>query len=280
MIDNCMKVSPLTSLFIRSSAAIALTLGLFATEASASVLLKMTFDNDGPTGSEPGVAANPYRVSVDDVVNSQIDSITRVGTGSSIPNVVTSTGPQGGLALALSGVENSGYAIDGGGDISFNAVTYEVVVNIAQTSGFQSIFRQANQAGTMLGFVNGALSFNGTLYNYTPNLGEWVHLAATVSWDGTNAVSQLYLNGTLLGTTTSADTLASQVFGTLNLGFNDGGNSEFINGQIDAFAMSNAILDPSNFVLQPVPEPSAIALLAVTGLGGIAFYFRRRQLRS
>jgi hypothetical protein len=274
-----MNVSPLaSSWFLRSSAALTLAIGLLAVEAHASVVLKMTFDNDGPTGSEPGQAANPYRASANDVIISQIDSITRVGTGASIPNVVTSTGPQGGLALALAGTENSGYAVDGGVDISFSAVTYEVVINVAQTSGFQSIFRQANQVGTQLGFVNGALSFNGTLYNYTPNLGEWVHLAATVSWDGTNAVSQLYLNGTLLGTTTSPESLASQVFGTLNIGFNDSGNTQFISGQIDAFAMSNTVLDPSNFVLQPVPEPAALTLLAVTCLGAMVIHLRRRRI--
>jgi len=276
-----MKASPLaTSWFTRCGLATMLALGLLAMDAPASVLLKMTFDDDGPTGSESGAAADPYRASANDVVISEIDSITRIGSGSSIPNAVTSTGPQGGLALALTGTENSGYAIDGGVDIGFNAVTYEVVVNITQTSDFQSIFRQANQAGTMLGFVNGALSFNGTLYNYTPNLGEWVHLAATVSWNGTNAVSQLYLNGTLLGTTTSPDSSTSQVFGTLNLGFNDSGNSQFINGQIDAFAMSNTVLDPSNFVLLPVPEPSAIALFAIAGVGLIVFHSCRRLFYS
>lgn len=151
-----MKVPPLaTSPFIRASAAIVLALGFFATEAHTSVLLKVTFDNDGPTGSEPGVAADPYRVSTGpdgDIIGGSITAINRVGTDPSTPNVVTSTGPQGGLALSLAGTESSGYAVEGGYGIM--AVTYEVLVNVAETSGYQSIFRQANQAGTSLSFVS------------------------------------------------------------------------------------------------------------------------------
>lgn len=273
-----MKASPP---FLSSFLKIGLTLILAivaSSQAPASVILKMTFDNDGPTGSTPGEAANPYRTSPDDVVDSRIISIDRVGTGDSIPNAITSTGPQGGLALSLAGTENSGYKVENGGSIAFSAVTYEVVVNISATTGFQSIFRQANQVGTSLGFVNGALVFNDIIYNYTPNLNEWVHLAATVSWDGTNAISQLYLNGQLLGSTTKPESLPQQVFGTLNLGFNDSGNQQFINGQIDAFAMSDTVLDPSNFVLLPVPEPSVAVLLAAAGLGLVVL--RRRQPTS
>ncbi len=269
-----MKTPPLHS--FAKVIVVAVLSGVFLSQLQAGPILILTFDNDGPTGTAPGLAANPYRTSPDDFVDSRIVSIDRVGTGPSTPEVITSTGPQGGLALSLAGTESAGYKVENGGSIAFNAVTYEVLVNIAETSGFQSIFRQANQADTTLGFVNGALVFNGILYNYTPNLGEWVHLAGTVSWDGTNAISQLYLNGELLGTTTSADSLAQQVFGTMNVGFYSSDNQQFINGQIDALAMSNTVLSPSEFILPlPVPEPSAVCLLF---LGGAGFFLRTRFL--
>lgn len=279
MIEPNMKRSPRTSLnLIRAMTMVIIASGLLASQASASVLLEMTFDNDGPTGTDTGTAANPYRTSPSDIVDSRITSIDRIGSGLSTPTTVISTGPQGGLAMSLSGTENAGYKVENGSSILFSAITYEVLVNITATSGFQKIFRQANQADTALGFVNGALAFNDILYNYTPNLGEWVHLAATVSWNGTNMVSQLYLNGLLLGTSTKAESASLQAFGTLNIGYYSVSTPEFINGQIDAIAVSNTILDPSQFVLPlPVPEPSAMVLVAVAGVSLIGYRLHCRQ---
>lgn len=54
------------------------------------------------------------------------------------------------------------------------------------------------------GFSAQNIAFNNISFDYTPYFDQWVHLGATVSWDGTNRITNLYINNALFGTTTTA----------------------------------------------------------------------------
>lgn len=60
-------------------------------QADPITALKLTFDNDGPTCTDTGEAANPYRMAVGDTKASEIESLNRVD-GGGMPTVVNSTG--------------------------------------------------------------------------------------------------------------------------------------------------------------------------------------------
>ncbi len=96
------------------------------------------------------------------------------------------------------------------GNILFRSISYEAVVNVSSgQAGQQSIFFQANAAGTTLGFNSQDLTFNNINVDYTPYFDEWVHIGATVSWDGTTRVTNLYINDTLVGTTSTSSSTTS-----------------------------------------------------------------------
>lgn len=260
--------------------------GLFLPQMQAAPItaLKLTFDNDGPTGADTGEAANPYRMAVGDVKVSEIESINRTD-GGGVPTVVNSTGPQGGLALSLnSTMTAAGYrAVDDFAvNILFRSISYEAVVNVTGGNiGTQSLFFQANSAGTTLGFNAQNLTFNDITYDFTSNFDQWVHLGATVSWDGTNRITNLYINNTLVGTTTTASGQGLLGFGNLFIGYKNTNNQ--FGGLIDAVAVSTSqtageVLGPGSFLLPvPVPEPSTVVLLA---LGGVGLVFWRVRARA
>jgi len=277
-------LTPLVSWKWLSAALVAGGLFLLQAQAAPITALKLTFDNDGPTGADTGEAANPYRMAVGDIKASEIESINRVG-GGGIPTVVNSTGPQGGLALSLnSTMTGAGYqaADDVAVNILFRSISYEAMVNVTSGNiGTQSLFFQANGAGTTLGFNAQNLTFNDITYDFTSNFDQWVHLGATVSWDGTNRITNLYINNTLVGTTTTTSGQGLLGFGNLFIGYKNTNNQ--FGGLIDAVAVSTSqtageVLGPGSFLLPvPVPEPSTVALLA---LGGVGLVFWRVRARA
>lgn len=278
----------LTPLVFRKWLSVALVAGgLFLPQVQAAPItaLKLTFDNDGPTGADTGEAANPYRMAVGDIKASEIEAINRVD-GGGIPTVVNSTGPQGGLALSLnSTMTGAGYrAVDDVvSNILFRSISYEAVVNVTSgNTGLQSLFYQANSAGTTLGFNAQNITFNNISFDYTPYFDQWVHLGATVSWDGTNRVTNLYINNTLVGTTTTSSGAGLLGFGNLFIGYNSANNQ--FGGLIDAVAVSTSqtageVLGPGSFLLPvPVPEPSTVVLLALGGMGLVCWRARARAV--
>ncbi|RYD48413.1 MAG: LamG domain-containing protein [Verrucomicrobiaceae bacterium] len=104
------------------------------------------------------------------------------------------------------------------------------------------------------------------------NNGQWHHVAYTV--DAAADVTQLYVNGALVGSTTTAVTLPS-LFNNFEVGrLGRGVPTDAFAGSVDELRIYDTILSGEEIAVLAVPEPSFSMLL---GLGGAGLVLRRRR---
>jgi hypothetical protein len=265
-------------------------------QVEASVIYKLTFDNDGPVG---GNADDPYTLAVGDVSPETID---RLESGATIPQIAASSGPQGGkvLSLSLPASGDAGYlaqntsgtfTVGAGGGVTWEAVSFASSWNpaasnigglISQGIGLQPYLRWQNGSvgNPQIGYGIGVHAGGGGVY--TPSIaltGAWHHVGLVYTKDagGGNSQLELFLDGYSVQTTVYA-TSAFQTFdkGGYSFGVDVPTLAELrvFRGQLDAVALSDGILGPETFVLPfPTPEPSVALLLGV----GALLVWRRRN---
>jgi hypothetical protein len=113
--------------------------------------------------------------------------------------------------------------------------------------------------------------------SYTIPYDQWLHVAGTL--DDATGLMQLYVNGSLVNSTTTSirpfaglDPSSSPGLG---IGCDQTGQyGESFNGWLDEVRLSNTALNPEQFVL--IPEPSAVSLF---GIGAAALWLLRRPGR-
>ena len=188
--------------------------------------------------------------------------------------IVTSDGPDGGMALELTGgdVQNgAGYKTSKRGQsLEGNEITYEALIKPAEMPepfnkswGGQQIINQ--QPGGSIpqfwlsyndqGSVSlGSTAAKGIMGLVTP--GKWSHVAGVITLaaeEGGDSTMKLYINGDLVQET-SFKRPAGKLPQSLALGrYMQDSKGDAFQGQIDAIAVSPVALEPSGFQL-PLPQ--------------------------
>jgi hypothetical protein len=129
----------------------------------------------------------------------------------------------------------------------------------------------------------------GAVASSVVNLNTWYHVASTFD-DATNTI-YIYVNGTEVGTATSAGVLNQSLVaaggGIMGIGGNDVG-AQLLNGKIDDLAFYNTALSGSEIAtiytnglagVSAVPEPSTYGLIGAGSLALAAFVRRRRSVK-
>jgi hypothetical protein len=127
------------------------------------------------------------------------------------------------------------------GDADFNLPpmwTHEAWINFAVDTGDQTIFGVWNSpsSGYQLRFLAGSLDwfcFGGTNFSgsFAPDVETWYHVA--IDRDGTT--TRLYVNGTMIASTTGAQS------GTADIEFTVGAGSGLFNGWIDEYRFTSGV---------------------------------------
>lgn len=262
---------------------------LFASSASGDIVLRMSFDDDGP---ENGAANEKYTPAKGDVipVNAEINRLDGEDTPKTLPQIVKSTGFQGGNALQLvrpADGSNSGYYIkpmryydlpaDGG--ITVETVIFVDGYDPGPSAGFAGILDSWGVGGIgpalMLvpgGENNPAIQFSlgwyGQSITYTPPtslVGAWHHIAGVYTRSAGEGKSkiELFIDGVSVESKTF-DQQSYQTFvpGGWSIGANatTAAKGRVLYGKMDAIAVTNDARTPATFVLPTKPkaeEPAA-----------------------
>lgn len=269
-------------------ATVLLALALQLSGLPASTLLNISFDKTGAGGTtSPGNAAAPYNPSGSDIVSGTGTLIQ--STSASIPQVVTSTGTEGGLALSSTGngaintAYNSGYNFSGVAGSGVTGITMEVILNVQKVGGTGLQVAATLGAGGWFGFSGDNLEFSpfnagagdAVLFDYSAYFGQWTTIEAV--WNGTAQTNTLFINGVQVASATDT-TNTTMNFSGLDVGYHHDYGLP-INGLLDAVAFSNAALAPGDFVLV-VPEPGTTAMLFAGGFILLVGYCGRKSSLS
>jgi len=274
--------------------------------AQAATIYRLNFD---VPASSPG--PSPYLAGPGDIIPA---GMTNVGLDNphdiAVPAVA---GPQGGNVLSQmlgAGWPNQqGYRFGGDG-VRFtetpgptvsNTWTLEVLVNpYFYNSGFglsdNSMILNSENMGDGYGPGDislsvsqntGKVSMSFAMYGYGDMVsstalqsGQWYHIAVVVNGSGDPGTqrTEMWINGSLDATGGYPVGWETQglfkIPGYFNIGSWYWTTERNWQGQIDAFAISNAALAPGSFVFAPVPEPGTLMVLG-TGLVGLVSLRRR-----
>lgn len=165
------------------------------------------------------------------------------------------------------GRDDNGNPGQGAGAASlFYLSTAGAPIGTGLTNGFRVELINASNTGVA---VNSA---------FVPDLNTWYHVAAV--GDATAGTLSLYVDGTLVGSTTGYNgmlPLSTPTSWTLGRGQYNGNPADTIRGMLDEVRFSDVALSPSQFLnATAIPEPSSFALLAGLGVLGLAGSRRRR----
>jgi hypothetical protein len=241
--------------------------------ARASLLYRLTFDNDGQPG---GNANSNYTASADDFIDMH-QGLTRYGTNP-IPQIVASTGPQGGKAMVTTGAgwtdPGPGYTSDNTNSkaytvFSFGGLTLEAIAKADSWSpsgwwwGSPGMVNCRN--GLVLGFSGSAGNSPDLFFTVDPDTltytsptplanGAWHHYAGvwTRNADGTKKMEIFVDNVSVTSkvTTASPTAIPSAPWGFAAEGDAVPPRSRSWYGTMDAAAVSDEALSPGRFVLQ------------------------------
>ncbi len=166
------------------------------------------------------------------------------------------------------GRDDSGNPGQGTGPTS---LFYLSTAGAALGSGLQHGFRVE-----LMNASNTGIAVNSA---FVPQLDTWYHVAAV--GDATAGTLSLYVDGTLVGSTTGYNgmlALGTPTSWTLGRGQYNGSPVDTMRGMLDEVRFSDVALSPAQFLnATPVPEPSSFALLAGLGVLGLAGSRRRRS---
>ncbi len=276
------------------------TLALLCISASlqAQVIGYWRFENGG-NATTLGLDSSGNSRDLSNVVAA--GSVTSLTTLGAIPSTIPQTSASNTRLISISGTNQ--FAFYRADETAFYQTSFTIEAYFRATSN-STFGHIASQSGTgqdqwRLGFNSGSgvlafgLSGNGSgfvPFNLTvaeANSNAWVnkdiYVAAAVNVTGSGTTVNWYYqnltdNGTLQSATTSNATFTSLWDSTA--AFNIGGTntSATVNpwrGRIDEVRFSQGVLSSSQ-LLQVVPEPSTLALLASTLTALVAFRRRRR----
>ncbi|MEI8195444.1 MAG: LamG-like jellyroll fold domain-containing protein, partial [Phycisphaerae bacterium] len=248
--------------------------GHFMLPASSTPLYKLTFD-----GMPTGNAANPYVLSSGDLAPVAINRLDP--TSGTIPQIIASTGPEGGQSLSLStpASGNAGYmAAASGFTYDPFGVTAEVLVKINSYDASVGIAGLISQFGT--GGISPTLRLQGGTTNnpsilfglaqtgasvlYTPTTslvdGKWHHIAGVYvdKAGGGNSRMEIWVDDLLVASTTYVEAPGYQAFvqGSYSFGVDapTAATRRVLNGEIDAAAITAEPLSPGNFITGNLPS--------------------------
>ena len=236
--------------------------------------------NSYTNGPLLGQGTPPWTITGASVVNP-----ISVSSGA-VPMANTGQDVNGAFSSVYTGVDGTSFYY--GMTINLSAAgTGDYFAHLSPAAGNTSIFiarlyAQATAGGFFLGYLE--TSGTGSVVNYgTTVLALNTDYRVTVAYDFVSGplndtarvyvdpTSEIELNNTpYLSDTWTTATAESAVFGTLNL--RQGGGALASTLTIDNIAVSTVFADVAQ-----VPEPSVFALL---GIGGLAYFLRRRSLRK
>ncbi len=143
--------------------------------------------------------------------------------------------------------------------------------------GLDPYFLEFQGAGNLLIFGIEDAAQNAALVQVSVPFDQWLFVAGTL--DDATGRMKLYVNGSLVDSTTTSirplGALDPAYAPGLGIGCDQTGQyGEYFNGWLDEVRLSNAALDPTQF-LEPVPEPAS-ALVYARGAAVLMISRRRR----
>ena len=221
-------------------------------------------------------------------------SNNRDGTYNNVTLGVSGTLGDGNKAASLDG-DSSFVQLPGTwGGAGWNALTIEAVVNVQALtgSGFQALVSpdtigqfahfQAHGSGNIVVYADTA---NIILPVAPTSVGNWQHivLVAASETGGSANSSRLYVNGTLLGTT-SATFNTTNSASNVRLGMGQAGGRHF-NGFMDEVMIYKSALSPDRVTahfdaLHAVPEPATEPVPSISAKGIVALVLLMAGLTS
>lgn len=254
---------------MRKLATLLLALGLHLSLQAADPIWLINFNGEGE-GEAPATLGKTDAMEA----SASGDFVRAEDADPSRMKIVASDGPDGGMALELTGGDTqngAGYqSSKRGQSLEGNEITYEALIKPSETPdpfnkswGGQQIINQ--QPGGSIpqfwlsyndhGSVSlGNTSAKGVVGLVTP--GKWSHVAGVITLaeeEGGESTMKLYVNGDLIQEA-SFKRPAGKFPQAIGLGkYMQASKGDAFQGQIDAIAVSPAALEPSGFVL-PLPK--------------------------